>query len=174
MAFEYSDCLEETGKKAVLCLSCESHNETCSYVCEEEEHRGSIVSRRSDWHYKSPEIFSPGLMSLLSPDVFATGGFWRLARRQMVQGCFLMTLLIWEALFPSARFHFRQLFRYSVRYYGATLVTFCTAPNTIVAVVLLIQRAVDRWSAVRSTTGRLPDLSGNHGGGCIPRSRRPV
>ena len=40
----------------------------------------------------SPEIHSPGLMSLLSPDGFATGGFWRLARRQMVQGCFLMML----------------------------------------------------------------------------------
>ena len=53
-----------------------------------------------------------------------------------------------QVLFPSARFLFRQLFRYSVRYYGATVVTFCTAPNTIVAVVLLIQGAVDRYVAL--------------------------
>ena len=82
--------------------------------------------------------------------------------------------LFWELVNPSARFLSLQLFRYCVRYYGATVVTICTAPNTVVAVVLLMQRAVDRWSAVRSTTSRLPDLSGNHGGGCIPRSKRAV
>ena len=34
-----------------------------------------------------------------------------------------------EVLIPSARFRFRWSSRYSVCYYGATVVTICTAPN---------------------------------------------
>ena len=55
-----------------------------------------------------------------------------------------------EVVNPSARFLFRQLFRYSVRYYGATVVTFCTAPNTIVAVVLLIPQSAPQLVACRT------------------------